>query len=123
MGYLATDFQNAGYDAGELCYIKHLLPLTDAEDLTPGVKEQATTCASFTATQLWEANYPRWELKSAVVSDEELWVAGYVEGETQCVLSAKSGAKCMCMYNIPLHSKDNERGQSQKHKSQSCIQL
>ena len=31
-GYSATDFRNAGYDAGELCYIKHLLPLTDAED-------------------------------------------------------------------------------------------
>ena len=38
-GYSAADFRNAGYDAGELCYIKHLLPLTDAEDLTPGVKE------------------------------------------------------------------------------------
>ena len=56
-GYSAKEFRDAGFDAGELSYNNFMFPLSDEEELTPGEKEWAATCAFFTATELREANY------------------------------------------------------------------
>ena len=83
----AKEFRAAGFRAEDLSYKHFIFPFTQ-EELSPRDRVWAETCASFTATQLREANYTYRELRCADFSDEDLREAGFAVREQQRAVPA-----------------------------------